>query len=51
MYPKPEDKALHQHSAWSYMWPAAVPEATAASDAQSKLTQMRLVRNDLRSHA
>lgn len=45
VYPKPEDNALHQLASWSHLWPAAVPEATAASDAQSKLTQMRLVCN------
>lgn len=45
IYPKPEDQALHQLCSWSFVWPAAVPEATAVSDAQSKLTQMRLVRD------
>jgi hypothetical protein len=43
MYPKPEDEAMHTHASWSFLFPAAVPEATAVADRANKLTQMRLV--------
>lgn len=43
IFPKPEDEAYHTHAAWSFLFPAAVAEATAVADRASKLTQMRLV--------
>jgi hypothetical protein len=43
IYPKPEDEAFHTHAAWSFLFPAAVPEPTAVADRANKLTQMRLV--------